>query len=154
VRTAIAWLGQHPYLFSGTLADNIALGRPESHEFEVLRAALAAGLDGVLARLPEGLKTPVGEGGWGLSGGEAHRVALARTFLVRAPLMLLDEPTAHLDAASERGITEIIATLSRSATTILASHSPALLAICDRVITLERGQLVPAPSCEAVGALA
>ena len=61
------------------------------------------------------LNTPVGEGGWGLSGGEAHRVALARTFLGRAPLVLLDEPTAHLDAASESAITEIIATLSRSA---------------------------------------
>jgi ATP-binding cassette subfamily C protein CydD len=154
VRTGIAWLGQHPYLFSGTLADNIALGRPEAHDLQVRRAALAAGLGGVLARLPEGLETPVGEGGWGLSGGEAHRVALARTFLGRAPMVLLDEPTAHLDAASESAITEIIAKLSRSATTILASHSPALLAICDRVITLDRGQLIPAASPAAVGVAA
>jgi ATP-binding cassette subfamily C protein CydD len=151
VRTSIAWLGQRPYLFSGTVADNIALGRPESHVLHLRRAALAAGLGGVLARLPDGLHTPVGEGGWGLSGGEAHRVALARTFLARAPLVLLDEPTAHLDAASESAITEIIATLSRSATTVLASHSPALLAICDRVITLDRGRLVPAASRAAVG---
>lgn len=154
VRTGIAWLGQRPYLFSGTVAENIALGRPESHELHVRRAALSAGLGGLLARLPEGLNTPVGEGGWGLSGGEAHRVALARTFLGRAPLVLLDEPTAHLDAASESAITEIIATLSRSATTILASHSPALLAICDRVITLYRGQLLPAASRATVGAAA
>jgi ATP-binding cassette, subfamily C, bacterial CydD len=154
VRTGVAWLGQHPYLFSGTLADNIALGRTECDELEVLSAALAAGLGGVLARLPDGLNTPVGEGGWGLSGGEAHRVALARTFLGHAPLVLLDEPTAHLDATSELAITEIIATLSRSATTIVASHSPALLAICDRVITLDRGQLTPAPSEAAVGAVA
>jgi len=152
VRTSIAWLGQRPYLFSGTLADNIALGGPESHELEVLEAALAAGLGPVLARLPEGLMTPLGEGGWGLSGGEAHRVALARTFLSRAPLVLLDEPTAHLDAASESAITEIIATLSQSSTTVLASHSPALLAICDRVIILDRGQLIPAADREAVGA--
>jgi ATP-binding cassette subfamily C protein CydD len=154
VRTSIAWLGQRPYLFSGTVADNIALGRPESHVLHLRRAALAAGLGGVLARLPDGLHTPVGEGGWGLSGGEAHRVALARTFLARAPLVLLDEPTAHLDAASESAITEIIATLSRSATTVLASHSPALLAICDRVITLDRGRLVPAASRAAVGVAA
>jgi ATP-binding cassette, subfamily C, bacterial CydD len=153
-RTSIAWLGQHPYLFSGTVQDNIALGRTESDELEVLSAALAAGLGGVLARLPDGLNTPVGESGWGLSGGEAHRVALARTFLGHAPLVLLDEPTAHLDATSELAITEIIATLSRSATTIVASHSPALLAICDRVITLDRGQLNPAPSQAAVGAMA
>jgi ABC-type transport system involved in cytochrome bd biosynthesis fused ATPase/permease subunit len=100
------------------------------------------------------LNTPVGEGGWGLSGGEAHRVALARTFLGHAPLVLLDEPTAHLDGASESAITEIIATLSQSATTIVASHSPALLAICDRVITLDRGQLIGAASRAAVGAAA
>jgi ATP-binding cassette subfamily C protein CydD len=156
VRTGIAWLGQRPYLFSGTVADNIALGRAgtESHDLDIRRAALSAGLGSVLARLPEGLKTPVGEGGWGLSGGEAHRVALARTFLGRAPLVLLDEPTAHLDAASESAITEIIARLSQSATTILASHSPALLAICDRVITLDRGQLIPAASRAVVGAAA
>jgi ATP-binding cassette subfamily C protein CydD len=150
VRTSIAWLGQRPYLFSGTLADNIALGRPESHVLHLRRAALAAGLGGVLARLPDGLHTPVGEGGWGLSGGEAHRVALARTFLANAPLVLLDEPTAHLDAASESAITEIIATLSRSATTVLASHSPGLLAICDRVITLDRGRLIGAAGRAAV----
>jgi ATP-binding cassette subfamily C protein CydD len=154
VRTGISWLGQRPYLFSGTLADNIVLGRSESHELEVLNAALAAGLGGVLARLPDGLETPVGEAGWGLSGGEAHRVALARTFLGGAPLVLLDEPTAHLDAASESAITEIIATLSRSATTILASHSPALLGICDRVLTLDRGQLTPVPGRAAVGGAA
>jgi ATP-binding cassette subfamily C protein CydD len=100
------------------------------------------------------LRTPVGEGGWGLSGGEAHRVALARTFLKRAPLLLLDEPTAHLDAASEAGIIEVIRRVARDATTILASHSPALLAACDRVITLDRGRLVGAPSRAAMGLVA
>jgi ABC-type transport system involved in cytochrome bd biosynthesis fused ATPase/permease subunit len=154
VRTGIRWLGQRPYLFSGTLAENIVLGRTESHELEVRSAALAAGLGGVLARLPRGLEAAVGEAAWGLSGGEAHRVALAPTFLARVPLALLDEPTAHLDAASESAISEIIATLSRSATTIIASHSPALLGICDRVLTLDRGQLIPGPSRAALGAAA
>jgi ATP-binding cassette subfamily C protein CydD len=152
--SAITWLGQRPYLFSGSLAENIALGRPESHDLEILHAALAAGLGDVLARLPSGLRTPVGEGGWGLSGGEAHRVVLARTFLKRAPLLLLDEPTAHLDAASEAGVIDVIRRLARDATTILASHSPALLAACDRVITLDRGQLVDAPSRDVIGAVA
>jgi ABC-type transport system involved in cytochrome bd biosynthesis fused ATPase/permease subunit len=68
-------------------------------------------------------------------------VALARTFLRHAPLLLLDEPTAHLDAASESGIVGVIRHLARNTTTVLASHSPALLAACDRVITLDRGQL-------------
>ena len=149
-RSVITWLGQRPYLFPGSLAENIALGRPEAHELEVHRAALAAGLGDVLDRLPSGLETPVGESGWGLSGGEAHRVALARTFLKRATLLLLDEPTAHLDAASEAGIIEVIHRLARSATTVVASHSPALLAACDRVITLDRGQLIDAPSPAAV----
>jgi ATP-binding cassette subfamily C protein CydD len=152
--TAITWLGQRPYLFSGTLAENIALGRPESHDLEVLRAALAAGLGDVLARLPSGLKTPVGEGGWGLSGGEAQRVTLARTFLKRAPLLLLDEPTAHLDAASAAAIVDVIRRLARDATTIVASHSPALLAACDRVIALDRGQLVEAPRRAMIGSVA
>ncbi len=141
-RSAVTWLGQRPYLFPGSLADNIALGRPEASPPAVLRAAHAAGLGEVLARLPDGLATPVGESGWGLSGGEAHRVALARTFLKRAPLLLLDEPTAHLDAGSEAGIVAVIRRLARSGTTVVATHSPALLAACDRVIALDRGRLL------------
>ena len=153
-RSSTTWLGQRPYLFPGSLADNIALGKPGAHELEVLRAAHAAGLGEVLARLPDGLQTSVGESGWGLSGGEAHRVALARTFLKRAPLLLFDEPTAHLDAASEAGIVEVISRLARSATTVVASHSPGLLAACDRVVTLDRGGLVAPPGGVAVGEVA
>jgi ATP-binding cassette subfamily C protein CydD len=140
-RTGVRWLGQRPYLFAGTLAENIALGRADTPEREIIDAALAAGLGSVLERLPDGLQTPVGERGWGLSGGEAHRVALARTFLLGAPLLLLDEPTAHLDADSEADIIEVIRRAALSATTVLASHSPALLACCDRVITLDRGRV-------------
>jgi ATP-binding cassette subfamily C protein CydD len=151
-RTAITWLGQRPYLFEGTLADNIALGAFASGELAILRAALAAGMGTVLDRLPNGLHTPVGESGWGLSGGEAHRVALARTFFKRGRLLLLDEPTAHLDAASETGIIQVIHKLAASATTIVASHSPALLAACDRVIMLDRGQLVAPDGDDPVSA--
>jgi ATP-binding cassette subfamily C protein CydD len=140
-RTGVRWLGQRPYLFAGTLAENIALGRADTPEREIIDAALAAGLGSVLERLPDGLQTPVGERGWGLSGGEAHRVALARTFLLGAQLLLLDEPTAHLDADSEADIIEVIRRAALSATTVLASHSPALLACCDRVITLDRGRV-------------
>ena len=141
-RTEITSLGQRPYLFEGTLGDNIALGRPRPEPDTVLQAALAAGLGPVIARLPAGLETPVGESGWGLSGGEAHRVALARTFLEPRALLLLDEPTAHLDAASEAQIIDVIRRVARSATTLVATHSPALLACCDRVIELDRGRLV------------
>jgi ATP-binding cassette, subfamily C, bacterial CydD len=150
-RSAMTWLGQRPYLFPGSLADNIALGKPRAEALEVLRAASAAGLGEVLMRLPDGLATSVGESGWGLSGGEAHRVALARAFLKRAPLLLFDEPTAHLDAGSEAAIVEVIRRLARSATTIVASHSPTLLAACDRVMTLDRGRLTAPPRHATVG---
>lgn len=144
--TAITWLGQSPYLFPGTVAENIALDG-SAERTAIVDAAMLAGLGTVLSRLPDGLDTPVGERGWGLSGGEAHRIALARTFLKRARLVLLDEPTAHLDAESEREMIEAIAALARSTTTIVASHSPAVLAACDRVITLDRGELLgPAAS--------
>ena len=152
-RDAVTWLGQRPYLFAGTLAENIALARPDATKEEIVDAALAAGLGPVLDRLPAGLQTAVGERGWGLSGGEAHRVGLARTFLKRAPLLLLDEPTAHLDAASENAVIEVIRELAEDATTLLATHSPALLALCDRVIELDRGQVSGASSLPAVAEL-
>jgi ATP-binding cassette subfamily C protein CydD len=152
-REAVTWLGQRPYLFAGTLGENIALGRPEAPAGEVLDAALAAGLGPVMERLPAGLQTPVGERGWGLSGGEAHRVGLARTFLKRAPLLLLDEPTAHLDAAAEDAVIEVIREVAEDATTLLATHSPALLAQCDRVIDLDRGRVSVASSLPAVAEL-
>jgi ATP-binding cassette subfamily C protein CydD len=140
-RTEITWLGQTPYMFSGAIADNIALGQPDADDFAVLQAALAAGLGPVLARLPDGLQTSVGEAGWGLSGGEAHRVALARAFLKCAHLVLLDEPTAHLDAVSEAAIVDVIGRLAGDATVIVASHSPAVVAACDRVLALDRGRV-------------
>jgi ABC-type transport system involved in cytochrome bd biosynthesis fused ATPase/permease subunit len=138
----MTWLGQRPYLFPGTFAANIALGRPDATSKELVDAALAAGLGPVLERLPRGLATPFGEGGWGVSGGEAHRVALARTMLKRAPVLLLDEPTAHLDATSEAELIEVIREVSHVATTVVATHSPALLGACNRVVTLDRGRLV------------
>ena len=140
--SAITWLGQHPYLFAGTIADNIALDRSSVSADQIASAARAAGLDSVLGRLPDGIDTLVGEGGFGLSGGEAHRIALARTFLKRAPLIVLDEPTAHLDAGSEATMIEAIVAVAQTGTTIIASHSPAVLAACDRVITLDRGEMV------------
>ena len=140
-RVAVTWLGQRPYLFPGTLADNIVLGRSGASPRDIADAAIVAGLGGVLARLPDGLATAVGEGGWGLSYGEAHRVALARTFIKSAPLLLLDEPTAHLDAESEADIIAVVRELAQNATTIIATHSQALLDACDRVISLDRGRL-------------
>jgi len=141
-RTAICWLGQRPYLFPGTIEDNITLGRTGYGKADLLRAAHDAGLGELLDRRPHGLDTPVGDGGWGFSGGEIQRLALARTLLTGARLMLLDEPTAHLDALTESRILRVICRAVRGATTVIASHSPAVLAVCDRVMTLDRGQLL------------
>jgi ATP-binding cassette, subfamily C, bacterial CydD len=141
-RTAIRWLGQRPYLFPGTIEDNITLGRTGHSRADLLRAAHNAGLGELLDRLPHGLGTPVGDGGWGFSGGEIQRLALARTLLTGTRLMLLDEPTAHLDALTESRILRVICRAVRGATTVIASHSPAVLAVCDRVMTLDRGQLL------------
>jgi ATP-binding cassette subfamily C protein CydD len=153
-RTTICWLGQRPYLFPGTIADNITLGRTGHSEVELLRAAHEAGLDELLDRLELGLGTPVGDGGWGFSGGEIQRLALARTLLTDPRLMLLDEPTAHLDALTESRIIRVICRAARGATTVIASHSPAVLAVCDRVLTLDRGQLLIEEAHLATGAVA
>jgi ATP-binding cassette subfamily C protein CydD len=134
-----AWLGQRPYLFPGTLAENIVLGRSGIGRAQIEEAAEAARLRPLLARLPQGLDTPLGERGWGLSGGEAQRVALARAFLSDAPVLLLDEPTAHLDSATEDALVNALRTLAAGRTVLVSAHSLAVLRICDAVIELDQG---------------
>jgi ATP-binding cassette subfamily C protein CydD len=134
-------IGQHPYLFSGTLADNIALGRPGASPSRLWAAVEAAQLTGLLSRLPDGLDTVLGERGWSISGGEAQRVALARAFLSDAGFLLVDEPTAHLDAATEAALIEPLARLLQGRTALVASHSDAVLGLADRVIDLDGGRI-------------
>jgi ATP-binding cassette, subfamily C, bacterial CydD len=134
-------IGQHPYLFSGTLADNIALGQPGAARSRIWAAIEAAQLTSLLRRLPDGLDTVLGERGWSISGGEAQRVALARAFLSDAGFVLVDEPTAHLDAATEAALIEPLARLLRGRTALVASHSDMVLGIADRVISLDSGQI-------------
>jgi ATP-binding cassette subfamily C protein CydD len=134
-------IGQRPYLFSGSLASNIALGQPGASRDRIWAAAEAAQLTGLILRLPDGLDTILGERGWSISGGEAQRVALARAFLSEAPFVLVDEPTAHLDAATEAALIEPLARLLAGRTALIASHSDAVLGIADRVITLAEGRI-------------
>ncbi|WP_395676151.1 thiol reductant ABC exporter subunit CydD [Inquilinus sp.] len=141
LRRRIAWIGQAPVLFHGTLRDNIRLGRPEADDAAVDRAAAEARVTEFAAALPQGLDTPVGERGVGLSGGQAQRVALARAFLKDAPLVLLDEPTAALDRDTEAEILESIRRLARGRTVVVATHSPAAMAIADRRILLDQGRV-------------
>ncbi|MFF8843533.1 thiol reductant ABC exporter subunit CydD [Streptomyces sp. NPDC015127] len=137
-RQQIAWVPQRPYLFAGTIAENVRLARPDADD-EAVRAALReAGADDFVAALAQGADTLLGEDGAGLSAGQRQRLALARAFLADRPLLLLDEPTAALDGATEAGIVEAVGRLAQGRTVLLVVHRPALLAVADRVVTLTR----------------
>ncbi|MFF2522344.1 thiol reductant ABC exporter subunit CydD [Streptomyces liangshanensis] len=138
-RERVAWVPQQPYLFAGTIAENVRLARPDADDAAVRAALRDAGAYPFVAALPQGAQTPLGEDGAGLSAGQRQRLALARAFLADRPLLLLDEPTAALDGETEAGIVEAVGRLARGRTVVLVVHRPALLAVADRVITLSRG---------------
>jgi len=139
-RRHVAWVPQRARMFSGTIAENIALGAPRASSAAILAAAAEAGLEELLAELPDGLDTPVGEGGRGLSAGQAQRVALGRAFLRDAPLVVLDEPTAHLDAATAKAIGGAIKRLAVGRTTLLIAHDARLVAHADQIMRMESGR--------------
>ncbi|WP_078953715.1 thiol reductant ABC exporter subunit CydD [Streptomyces globisporus] len=133
-RSRIAWVPQRPYLFAGTVAENVRLARPDASDAAVRDALRDAGAEGFVAGLPQGLDTPLGEDGAGLSAGQRQRLALARAFLADRPLLLLDEPTAALDGATEAGVVDAVRRLAAGRTVLLVVHRPALLAVADRVV--------------------
>ncbi|MEU7291801.1 thiol reductant ABC exporter subunit CydD [Streptomyces exfoliatus] len=133
----IAWVPQRPYLFAGTVAENVRLARPDATDEAVREALRDAGADGFVAGLPQGLDTALGEDGAGLSAGQRQRLALARAFLADRPLLLLDEPTAALDGETEAGVVDAVRRLAAGRTVLVVVHRPALLAVADRVVTLE-----------------
>ncbi|MFE5910274.1 thiol reductant ABC exporter subunit CydD [Streptomyces wedmorensis] len=135
-RSRIAWVPQRPYLFAGTVAENVRLARPDASDEAVREALRDAGADGFVAGLPQGLDTVLGEDGAGLSAGQRQRLALARAFLADRPLLLLDEPTAALDGETEAGVVDAVRRLAAGRTVLLVVHRPALLAVADRVVTL------------------
>nr|WP_244888763.1 thiol reductant ABC exporter subunit CydD [Streptomyces purpureus] len=135
-RERIAWVPQRPYLFAGTIAENVRLARPDASDEEVRRALTDAGAWEFVAGLPEGAATPLGEDGAGLSAGQRQRLALARAFLADRPVLLLDEPTAALDGETEAGVVDAVRRLAAGRTVLLVVHRPALLAVADRVVTL------------------
>ncbi|WP_411574125.1 thiol reductant ABC exporter subunit CydD [Streptomyces fradiae] len=137
-RERIAWVPQRPYLFAGTIAENVRLARPEADDIAVRAALRDAGADFV-DHLPEGVGTVLGEDGAGLSAGQRQRLALARAFLADRPVVLLDEPTAALDGATEDAVVEAVRRLAAGRTVLLVVHRPALLAVADRVVTLRPG---------------
>jgi ABC-type multidrug transport system fused ATPase/permease subunit len=141
-RRQIAWVPQQPYLFSGSAADNIALGQPGASRGAISRAAELAGAAEFIDSLPRGYDTPLGERGLRLSAGQRQRIALARAFLRDAPLLLLDEPTAHLDPAGARLIASALETEFADRTVILISHGQGWAAGGGgRILSLEHGTL-------------
>ncbi|CAM5432190.1 Thiol reductant ABC exporter subunit CydD OS=Streptomyces cyaneofuscatus OX=66883 GN=cydD PE=4 SV=1 [Streptomyces cyaneofuscatus] len=136
-RSRIAWVPQRPHLFAGTIAENVRLARPDADDEAVVAALRDAGAYDFVAELPDGERTLLGEDGAGLSAGQRQRLALARAFLADRPLLLLDEPTASLDGETEAGIVEAVRRLAAGRTVLLVVHRPALLAVADRVVTLE-----------------
>lgn len=151
-RRQVAWVPQRAHLFATSLAENIRLGTPDAPAARVAAAVRAASLDDVVAALPAGLDTRLGERGHGLSSGQRQRVALARAFLRDAPVVLLDEPTARLDAAAEAAVLSATHRLVEDRTALLVAHRPALLTGVDRVLRVAEGrvtELTPTPAGEA-----
>jgi ATP-binding cassette subfamily C protein CydD len=138
-----AWIGQRPVLFAASIRDNIRFARPEASANELAEAVRMASMESFVAELPDGLDTLVGEGGYGLSGGQAQRIAIARAFLKNAPLLLLDEPTAHLDPATEAEVFESLKRLAVGRTVIMASHSAQAHLLSGRRLNMAQGRLLP-----------
>ena len=139
----VAMVFQDVYLFDTTILENVRLARPDASDEEVAEAVRRARLDSVVARLPEGLGTRVGEGGLRLSGGERQRVSIARAFLKNSPILLLDEITSALDAENEAVLTQTLAELSQGRTVVVIAHRLTTIMNADSVAVLsgrEKGE--------------
>lgn len=143
----VAWLDQTPCIIQGSLADNLRLAAPCADEQAMTHALRQAGLGELVRQLPAGLDTPVGERGVGLSGGQSQRLSLARVYLSEAPLVLLDEPTASLDATTEQAVIQALLAWAREGRTlVIATHHPAVMAVANRHFICDAGQLIEAAS--------
>ena len=132
---------QEPVLFSTTIAENIAYGRPDAAEADLIRAAEAADIHRFITHLSKGYETRVGERGMQLSGGERQRISLARAFLKDAPILILDEPTSSVDMKTEADIVEAMERLMHGRTTFIIAHRLSTLAHCDVRVDLEEGHV-------------
>ncbi|MCI8367970.1 MAG: thiol reductant ABC exporter subunit CydC [Eggerthellaceae bacterium] len=141
LRACEGCMTQDTHLFVGTLAENILIAKPDATEEELAAACEKAALGDFLARLPQGLNTPVGELGDTLSGGERQRIGLARMFLHDAPFMLLDEPTSNLDSLNEAAVLQALREAKGNRTVLLVSHRPSTAALADRIITVDHGRI-------------
>lgn len=157
-RRHVALVPQHPYLFDGTVRENLRLACPDASDADIVRAATLAGSEQFIQALPQGYETPLGERGARLSAGEAQRLAIARAFLKDAPLLILDEPTSHLDPESEAIIRQAVQTLMRGRTVLVVAHRLTTIRAAEQIAVLDHGRVVevgpPAALLQAGGAYA
>jgi ATP-binding cassette subfamily B protein len=142
LRAQIAIVLQDTLLFSTTVRENIAYGRPDASEEEIIEAARRAQADEFIQQMPQGYSSLVGERGGHLSVGQRQRIGIARAFLKNAPILLLDEPTSALDPATEAAIMETIKDLMRGRTTLIATHRLATIHSVDQIIVLDHGRII------------
>lgn len=142
LRSQIAVVLQDPYLFPVSVADNLAFGRPGATRHEIVDAAVAAQADEFIARLPNGYDTVIGERGVTLSGGQRQRLSIARALLKNAPVVLLDEPTAALDVATEAALMGAIETLVKGRTCVIVAHRLSTIRSARRIFVLDQGRLL------------
>lgn len=142
LRQSIAYVSQQPYLFEGTIRDNIRYGRPSATDEEIEQAALRAEADGFIRRQRLGYDTPVGENGVSLSGGQRQRLSIARAIVREAPILLLDEATSALDNEAEARVQQALAEVMEGRTTIVIAHRLSTVVNADQIIVLEHGRLV------------
>ncbi|WP_434984584.1 ATP-binding cassette domain-containing protein [Vreelandella zhaodongensis] len=137
VRTQIAYVPQEPYLFAGTIRDNLIFGDEYASDEEINRALQISAADKLVAQLPQGLDTDVGERGSALSGGQRQRVAIARSLVRRPRVIILDEPTSALDAQSQRQMATELHKLKHETTLIIITHNPSIFEAPDQIVDFE-----------------
>lgn len=142
LREQIGLVSQDPFLFNGTITENILYGNIEASREQVMEAAIASRADSFINNLPDGYETQVGERGVKLSGGEKHRIAIARTFLKDSPILILDEATSNVDTQTERHIKEALSKLTAGRTTLSVAHRLSTLEGADRILVLREGELI------------
>jgi ATP-binding cassette subfamily B protein len=142
LRNQLAVVLQDSFIFNTTIMENIAIARPGATEEEVIEAAKAAEADEFIRNLPQGYNTHLGEGGAGLSGGQKRRLAIARAMLRDAPIVLLDEPTVGLDAASEQKVVNALRHLAEGRTTLIVTHQLCTITNADLIVVLSKGKIV------------